>query len=88
MASIRQRRRLILYRRAGRWAVGLVVAALCALLLWFGLPWSRDDAELIQATAPAAGGDIVPVVDDDTAEPSPPPPPDHTATDVIPPEDP
>jgi len=67
--------------------VGLLVAALCALLLWFGLPWSRDDAELVQATAPAAGGDIVPVVDDDTAEP-PPPPPDHTATDVIPPEEP
>jgi hypothetical protein len=79
---------LILYRRVGRWAVGLLVAALCALLLWFAMPWSPDDADLVAATVPAAGGDMAPAVDDDSAEPPPPPPSDHTATDVIPPEEP
>jgi hypothetical protein len=77
-----------LRRKAGRWALSLLVAALCALLLWFGLGWQRDDTDVADATAPAAGGDMVPPIDDG-AEPSPPPTlPDHTTTDVIPPEEP
>jgi hypothetical protein len=78
----------MLYRRIGRWAAGLLVAALCALLLWFGLPWGPDDTDVVEATAPAAGGDFGPAIDEDAAEPPPPPKPDHTATDVIPPEEP
>ena len=75
-------------RKAGRWAVSLLVVALCALLLWFGLGWQRDDTDVVDATAPAAGGDMLPPIDDG-AEPSPPPAlPDHATTDVIPPEEP
>jgi hypothetical protein len=43
---------------------------------------------MVDATVPAAGGDMLPPIDDG-AEPSPPPTlPDHTTTDVIPPEEP
>jgi hypothetical protein len=66
----------------------LLVVALCALLLWFGLGWQRDGTDMVDATAPAAGGDMVPPIDDG-ADASPPPAlSDHTTTDVIPPEDP
>jgi hypothetical protein len=76
-------------RRTGRWAVGLLVVAVGALLVWFGLQWERDGTDSVDATAPAAGRDMVPPVDEG-ADVSPlPARSDHTTTtDVIPPEEP
>jgi hypothetical protein len=85
MAAAR-RRRLIFDRRTGRWAVGLLVVIVGALLLWFGWQWERGGTE-VDATAPAAGGDMVPPVDEG-ADVSPPAQSDHTTTDVIPPAEP
>jgi len=79
---------LIFDRRTGRWAVGLLVAALCGLLLWFGLRWARGGTDMVDATAPAAGRDMVPPVDEDTDSPSTSGESDRTTTDVIPPEEP
>jgi hypothetical protein len=87
MAAAR-RRHLIFDRRTGRWAVGLLVAALCGLLLWFGLRWERGGTDMVDATAPAAGRGMVPPVDEDTDGSPPPAQSDHTTTDVIPPEEP
>ena len=77
-------------RRIGRWAVGLLVAAVLALLvLWYALEGDRGGTDTVDTTAPAAGGDMIPPVDEGADASSPPPPqPDHTTTDVIPPEEP
>jgi hypothetical protein len=79
---------LIFDRRTGRWTVGLLVAALCGLLLWFGLRWERGGTDMVDATAPAAGRDMVPPVDEDTDSPSTSGESDRATTDVIPPEEP
>jgi hypothetical protein len=86
MAAAR-RRRLIFDRRTGRWTVGLLVVIVGALLLWFGWQWERGGTDVVDATAPAAGGDMVPPVDEG-ADVSPPAQSDHTTTDVIPPAEP
>lgn len=86
MTATRQKR-ATLGGRAGPWAVGLLVAALCALLLWFGLGQEPDGTDMVDATAPAAGGDMIPPIDEG-ADHSVPALPDHTTTDVIPPEEP
>ena len=72
-----------------RWTIGLTIVVLCAVLLWFELGWEREDEESVAATAPAAGGDMVPPADEGAAVP-----PagagdsSHTPADVIPPEEP
>ncbi len=86
--AVSQRRRLIFDRRTGRWAVGLLIAAAFALLLWYGLRWERSGADMAAATAPAAGDDMVPPVDEDADSPSTSGESDRTTTDVIPPEEP
>jgi hypothetical protein len=88
MAATR-RRRLIFHRRTRHWVVGLLVVAVGALLLWFGLQWERDGTDVVDATAPAAGGDMVPPVDEGADVSPQPARSDHTTTtDVIPPEEP
>ena len=88
MAATRQRD-VTRDRRIGRWAVGVIAAVLgTLLLLWYGLQEDRDGTDTVDATAPAAGGDMIPPVDEGADESPPPPQPDHTTTDVIPPEEP
>jgi hypothetical protein len=87
MAAAR-RRRPIFDRRTGGWALGLLVVVVGALLLWFGLQWERGGPDMVDATAPAAGGDMVPPVDEGADVPPLPAQSDHTTTDVIPPEEP
>jgi hypothetical protein len=87
MAAAR-RRHPIFDRRTGRWAVGLLVVIVGALLLWFGLQWERGGTDMVGATAPAAGRDMVPPVDEGADASPPPAQPDRTTTDVIPPEEP
>ncbi len=88
MAATR-RRHLIFDRRNGRWAIGLLVVAVGALLLWFGLRWERGGTDRVDATAPAAGPDMLPPLDEG-AEGLPPPAQSDstTTTDVIPPQEP
>jgi len=83
-----RRQHLLFDRRTGRWAVGLLVAALGALLLWFGLREESDGTDMVDAAAPAAGGDMIPPFDEGATSPPAPPEPDQTTTDVIPPEEP
>jgi hypothetical protein len=59
-----RRRRSIFGRKAGRWSLGLFVVILCALMLWFGLRWDRDAADMADATAPSVATDLVPPVDE------------------------
>jgi hypothetical protein len=86
MTATRQKR-ATLGGRAGPWAFGLLIVVLGALLLWFGLRREPDETDVVDATAPAAGGDMIPPIDDgvDHAVPAL---PDHTTTDVIPPGEP
>lgn len=83
-----RRRYLIFDRRTRRWIVGLLVVAAGALLLWFGLQWERGDTDMVDATAPAAGRDMLPPVDEGADISPPPAQSDHTTTDVIPPQEP
>jgi hypothetical protein len=88
MAATRQRD-VTRDRRIGRWAVVVIAAVLCTLLLlWYGLQEDRDGADTVDATVPAAGGDMIPPVDEGADDSPPLPQPDHTTTDVIPPEEP
>jgi len=73
-----RRRRLIF----GRWSLGLLVVILGALMLWFGLRWNRDAADTADATAPAAGGDMVPPVDEGADGTAP-----AAGGDMVPPAD-
>ena len=88
MAATR-RRHVTFDRRIGRWAVGLLAVALLALLLlWYGLEGDRGGTDVVDATAPAVGTDMIPPVDEGADASPPPPEPDRNTTDVIPPEEP
>jgi hypothetical protein len=88
MAATRQRD-VTRDRRIGRWAVVVIAAVLgTLLLLWYGLQEDRDDTDTVDATAPAAGADMIPPVDEGADDSPPPLQSDHTTTDVIPPEEP
>jgi hypothetical protein len=73
-----RRRRLIV----GRWSLGLLVVILGALMLWFGLRWNRDATDTADATAPAAGSDMIPPVDEGADAPAP-----AAGGDMVPPVD-
>jgi hypothetical protein len=78
----------MLDRRTGRWAVLLIVVAVGALALWLALQWERGGTDVVDATAPAAGGDLVPPVDEGADASLPPAQSDRATIDVIPPQEP
>jgi hypothetical protein len=81
-------RRIVDFDRAPtRWALGLLIGALGAVLLWFAL--SSDGGPPAGTAAPSAsGGDVVPPVEEGTDQATPPGSSQSPPEDVIPPAEP
>lgn len=73
---------------AGRWTVGLLLAATCVALLWFGFAGNGDNPGAAATNMAPAAGDMVPPPEGDADNPALPEGSDSMPRDVIPPEEP
>ena len=87
--SERLRRIPLLATATGRWTVGLLLlAAVCATLLWFGFAGNGDNPGAAATSMAPAAGDMVPPPEGDADNPALPEGSDSMPRDVIPPEEP